>query len=70
MKLNDHVYDILKWLVLIVIPALTLFYTVIDEVFFIGYSDIVAKLSAGLCACLGTILGISSTQYYKGSDNG
>lgn len=66
MKLNNKVYDILKWLVLVVIPALTVFYSVIDEVFKIGCSDIVAKLSAALCACLGAILGISSSEYYKG----
>lgn len=70
MKLNDRVYDILKWFVLVVIPALTVFYSVIDEVFQIGYSDIVCKLSAGLCACLGAVLGISTAEYNKDNYNG
>lgn len=63
--LPDHVYDILKWLVLCVIPALTTFYCVCDKVFGWGYAEIVATISAALCTCLGTILGISTAQYNK-----
>lgn len=65
MKLPDKIYDILKWLVLCVIPALTTFYCVCDKVFGWGYAEIVATISAALCTCLGTILGISTAQYNK-----
>ena len=51
--MSDKTYDILKWLVLIVIPSLTTFYCICDGVFGWGYSDIVSKISAGFCACLG-----------------
>lgn len=65
MRLNNKVYDILKWLVLVVIPALTVLYTVIDDVFSLGCADIVTKLSAGICAFLGAVLGISTAEYNK-----
>lgn len=66
MKLSNKCYDVCKWLVMCVIPALTTFYCVIDKVFDIGYAEIVATISAAFCTCLGTIVGISSAQYYKG----
>ena len=66
MKLSNRAYDTCKWLVICVIPALTTFYCVCDKVFSWGYSEIVATVSAALCTCIGTIIGISSAQYYKG----
>ena len=66
MKLSNSTYDILKWLVLCVIPALTTFFCVIDKVFGWGYAEMVATISAALCSCLGTILGISTAEYRKG----
>ena len=66
MKLPDKFYDVAKWLVMCVIPALTTFFCVCDKVFGWGYAEIVATISAAFCACLGTILGISSVEYYKG----
>lgn len=63
MKLSNKAYDILKWLVLIVIPAITTFYCVIDRLFSWGYAEIVATISAALCTCIGSIVGISTAQY-------
>ena len=68
MQLPDHVYDVMKWLVMCVIPALTTFYCVCDKVFNLGYAEIVATISTAFCACLGTILGISTAQYNKAQD--
>ena len=39
MKLPSKLYDVLKWLVLIVIPALTTFYAVLDNIFGWGYAE-------------------------------
>lgn len=70
-QLPDKWYDLLKWLVVIVIPALTTFYTVLDQVFGWGFGEMVATISAALCTCIGAIVGISSANYYKGgADNG
>ncbi len=65
MKLSDRLYTILKWLVLVVIPSITTFYVVIDRLFSWGYAEIVATISAALCTCIGSIVGISTAQYYK-----
>lgn len=65
MKLTNTQYDVLKWLVLCVIPSLTTFYAVCDKVFSWGYAEIVTTISVAFCACLGTILGISSAEYNK-----
>lgn len=65
MKIKDSVYDVLKWLVMIVIPALTTFYCVLDKVFAWDMAEIVATISAAFCACLGAILGISTAEYNK-----
>ena len=65
MKLSNSCYDLLKWLVLIVIPALTTFYAVCDNLFGWGYAEIVTTISAALCTCIGSISGISTAQYNK-----
>lgn len=65
MKLSDKLYDILKWLVLVVVPALTTFYVVLDKLFGWGFAEIVATISAAACACVGAIIGISTAQYNK-----
>lgn len=67
MIFSNNVYDALKWCVMVAIPAFTTFYVTLDAIFGWGYGDTVAKVSAALCALLGTLLGISSAQYYKAS---
>lgn len=65
MTLSNKVYDTLKWVVIIAIPACTTFYVTIDTIFGWGYGDTVAKVSSAVCTLLGALLGISSAQYYK-----
>jgi len=63
--MNDKIYDWMKWLVVVCIPALTVAYVGLDSIFKWGYGDVVAKCSAILCTLLGTLLGISTAQYNK-----
>lgn len=65
MKLPNKVYDVLKWLVLVCIPAFTTAYVGLDSVFGWGYGDIVAKVSAIVCTLLGALIGISTAEYNK-----
>ena len=65
MKLTDKQYDILKWLVMVCIPACTTFYVVLDKTFAWGFAEIVTTISAATCTLLGSLLGISSAQYNK-----
>ena len=68
MKLNDTAYTIIKWLVCIVLPAMTTAYVGLSTVWGWPYADQVAKTSAIVCTLLGAILGISTAEYNKGGD--
>lgn len=65
MKLSDKIYDVLKWVVCICIPALTTAYVGLDKLFGWGYSAEVAQVSAIVCTLLGSLIGISTAQYNK-----
>lgn len=66
MKLSDGLYNVLKWLVVVVIPALTVLYALLDNTFGWGYAETVTTISAGVCTCIGAIIGISTAEYNKG----
>lgn len=68
MKLNNKVYDLLKWICMVVIPAMTTAYVGLAAVWGWPYATEVAKTSAVICTLLGALLGISTAQYNKGSD--
>lgn len=63
--LSNRVYDILKWLVMIAIPALTTAYVGMAAIWGWPYPEEVAKTSAVICTLLGALLGISTAQYNK-----
>lgn len=65
MKLNDRVYDILKWVVIVVIPALATAYVALSGIWGWPYADKIAKTAAAVCALLGALLGVSTAQYNK-----
>lgn len=65
MKLSNNVYDILKWIVMIVIPALTTAYVGLAAIWGFPYAEEIAKTSAVICTLLGALLGISTAQYNK-----
>ena len=65
MKMNDKVYDILKWVAMLFLPALATLVSVIFAVWNIPYGDQISKTIMALDAFLGAILGISSIQYKK-----
>lgn len=65
MKLNDRIYDILKWVCMIALPALGVAYVALAGVWGWPYADEIARTVNAVVALLGTLLGISSAQYYK-----
>ena len=66
MKLSDGVYNILKWVTMIVIPALATAYVGLAAVWGWQYADEIAKTAAVICTLLGALLGISTAEYNKG----
>jgi hypothetical protein len=69
MKLSSKVYDILKWITMICIPALTTAYVGLSAVWGRPYATEVAKTSAVICTLLCALLGISTAQYNKDQNN-
>lgn len=64
-KLSNKMYDILKWLVVIVIPAATTLYVGLAEVWGFPYAQEIGITSALICTFLGAIIGISTAEYRK-----
>lgn len=67
MKLPNTVYDILKWICMICIPALATAYVGLAAVWAWPYADEVAKTAAVVCTLIGALLGISTADYRKGN---
>lgn len=65
MKISNKAYDILKWIVMIVIPAVTTAYVGLSNIWGWPYATEVAKTSAVVCTLLGALLGISTAEYNK-----
>ena len=68
MKLPDKIYDILKWVTMIVLPALATAYVGLAAIWGWPFADEVAKTTAVICTLLGALLGISTAQYNKDKD--
>ena len=65
MKMNNKVYDVLKYIAQIALPALTTLYGVIGATLSIPYTQEVVTIAIAVDACLGTCLGISNYNYNK-----
>ena len=65
MKIPNKLYDILKWLTLIVIPALATAYVGLSAVWGFPYADEIARTACVVCTLLGTLLGISTAEYNR-----
>ena len=63
--LPNRVYDCLKWIVMVVIPALTTAYVGLSAIWGWPYATEVAKTSAVVCTLLGALLGISTAEYRR-----
>lgn len=68
--MNDKLYDVLKWIAILFLPALATLVAVVFKIWDIPYGNEIAQTITALATFLGAILGISSIQYKKGNDNG
>lgn len=70
MKLNDKVYDVLKWIALYLLPAVgTLYFALAGIWEFPCGEEVVGTLTA-IDTFLGVILGISTATYKKSVEKG
>lgn len=63
--ISNRLYDVLKWVVMIVIPTLTTAYVGLAAIWNFPYATEVAKTSAVVCTLLGALLGISTAEYNR-----
>lgn len=65
MKMKSEVYDILKQIMQYWLPAINILYFALVKIWNLPYGvEVIGTISA-IEAALGTILGISSSQWYK-----
>lgn len=68
MRLNDKLYDCLKWIAILLLPSLATLVAVIFKIWNLPYGNEIAQTITALATFLGAILGISSVQYRKGQN--
>lgn len=69
MKFNNKTYDTLKYIALIALPAIQVFWLTIGKIWDINYT-IEIGATIGACALLlGTLLGVSNSNYNKMIDD-
>lgn len=65
MKMSNKLYDVLKWIALIALDAVGLFYSTLSTIWNLPLGDEVLATCAALSLFIGTLIGISSAQYNK-----
>lgn len=68
MKLSNRWYDILKWIALVVLPALSALYLGLAGLWGFPYGEQVSGTIALVDTFLGALLGISSANYAKNKE--
>ncbi len=66
--MSNKIYDILKWITLVLLPALTTLTGVILNSFNINYTEIILTIMTAITTFMGTILGISNINYNKNNN--
>lgn len=61
--MSNKVYDILKFIAQIVLPALATFYLAIAAIWGLPYGEQIAGTIMAIDTLLGTILGVSTKKY-------
>lgn len=66
MKLPNNVYDVLKWICLIVVPALITLISTLGTIY--GHDTTIITATIGAVATfVGALIGISNSNFYSDS---
>ena len=65
MKLTNKQYDILKWIALIVLPAVGTLYFTLSTIWGLPYGDQIVGTITAVDTFLGALLGVSTSQHNK-----
>lgn len=65
MKMNNKVYDVLKWIAMYLLPALGTLYFALSGIWGFPYGEEIVGTITAVDTFLGVILGISTASYKK-----
>ena len=68
MKMSNKTYDILVWIVQVILPALGTFYFAIASIWGLPFAEQIVGTITALATLLGTILKISKARYTRDSE--
>ena len=63
--MNSKLYDTLKWIAQILLPALATLYFAISQIWGLPYAEQIVGTITAIDAFLGALLGVSTIQYKK-----
>lgn len=63
MSMSNRTYDILKYIALIALPALQVFWLTIGKIWNISYTVEIGATIGAVALLLGTLLGVSTKNY-------
>lgn len=65
MQFSDKVYNILKWVALVVLPGLGALYSALAQMWGWPYVEEVPGTLQAICFFLGALIGVSTATYNK-----
>ena len=68
MIFPDKVYDILKWVALVVLPGLGALYSALAQLWGWPFFEEVPGTLLAICAFIGALIGVSTAAYNKQVD--
>lgn len=66
MKMSNRVFDLLKWIAILFLPALATLVAVVFKIWDLPYGPEISATITAVATFLGAILGVSHIQYKKG----
>ena len=68
MKLSNKVYDVLKWIATLCLPALGTLYFALASIWGFPYGEQIVGTITAINTFLGVLLGVSNAQYNKAKE--
>ena len=65
MKMNDKLYDALKWVAQLLLPAIGTLYFALAGIWGLPYAEAIVGTITAVDTFLGALLGISAIRYNK-----
>jgi hypothetical protein len=68
MKMKNEIYDVLKWVAMLLLPALATLVATVGSIWGLPYADQISQTIVAVNAALAMILGISTINYKAGGE--